>query len=229
MRRTLADVPSLSELEQRDRDYKVKLPASVRKTMDKARLEYIIEHPDLEASEFVSGGGALYSRLRQMATVPPTREKPKVDFVLDFLEDRQGPVVVYVWYKDSAKGVAEALSKSKRPVTLITGDVPSHKRGGMAEAWSKQSDGVLVATISSLKEGISLVAAQDVVFLEHSELPSDQEQCVARLKRRGQNALVNVHHVWAEDSPDMAIKKAVGKREMGLKAALITWLQTGKI
>jgi SNF2 family DNA or RNA helicase len=196
--------------------------------MDKAREEYIIEHPDLEASEFVSGGGALYSRLRQMATIPPTREKPKVDFLLDFLEDRQGPVVVYTWYKDSAKGVAEGLLKSKRPVTLITGDVASTKRGELVDQWKTQSGGVLVATISSLKEGISLVNAQDVVFLEHSELPSDQEQCVARLKRRGQNALVNVHHVWAKDSPDMAIKKAVTKRELGLKAALISWLQTGK-
>lgn len=227
LRRTLADIPSLQELAQVDRDYVVTLPKSVQKTIKQAREEYIIEHEDLQSTEFVSGGGALYARLRQMATIPPTREKPKVDFVLDFLEDRQGPVVVYVWYKDSAKGVAEGLAKVKRPVTLITGDVPAHRRGELVDKWKTQKTGVLVATISSLKEGISLVHAKDVLFLEHSELPADQEQCIARLKRRGQTELVNVHHVWAKGTPDMAIKRAVRERTLGLKAALTSWLREG--
>lgn len=225
LRRTLEDVPSLASLEQVDRDYYVVMPKSVQTTIAKAKEEYILEHEDLETTEFVSGGGALYSRLRQLATNPPTAEKPKIDFVRDFLEDRPKPVVVYVWYKDSAKAVADGLAKSKRPVTLITGDVPTARRGELVDKWKTQTDGVLVATISSLKEGISLVHAEDVVFLEHSELPADQEQCVARLKRRGQTALVNVHHLWARGTPDMGIKRAVRDREMGLKAALTSWLK----
>lgn len=228
IRRTLKDIPSLADLEQRDRDYMVSLPPSVVKMFHKAREEYILEHEDLRGTEFVSGGGALYARLRQLGTLPPTAEKPKVDFCLEFLEDRTGPVVIYTWYKDSARGVADALSKSKRPVTLITGDVPASWRSEMVSKWSNEPNGVLVATISSLKEGISLVHATDVVFLEHSELPADQEQCVARLKRRGQTDLVNVHHVWARNSPDMAIKRALNERNLGLKAALTTWLQTGE-
>jgi SNF2 family DNA or RNA helicase len=225
LRRTLQDVPSLATLEQRDRDYIVNLPASVRKTFTQARKEYIIEHPDLEGSEFVNGGGALYSRLRQLSTNPPTAEKPKIDFVLDFLQDRFGPVVVYVWYKDSARAVAEGLKKSKRPVTVVTGDVPTNKRSGLVNEWNNQKNGILVATISSLKEGISLVHASDVVFLEHSPLPADQEQCVARLKRRGQTNLVNVHNVFAKGTPDIAIRRSLNERDLGLKRALVSWLR----
>lgn len=227
MRRELKDIPSLADLEQRDRDYFVTMPASVTKMMNKAREEYVLEHEKLEVSEFVSGGGALYARLRQLSTNPPTVEKPKVDFVRDFLEDRHGPVVVYCWYKDSAKAVAEGLAKSKRPVTLITGDVPAHLRGEMVEEWTRAPAGIIVATISSVKEGLSLVHANDVIFLEHSELPADQEQCIGRLKRRGQNALVNVHHVWARSTPDIAIKRALTERHVGLKAALTSWLRNG--
>jgi len=225
LRRTLQDVPSLATLDQRDRDYFVDLPASVRKTFVQARKEYIIEHPDLEHSEFVNGGGALYSRLRQLATNPPTKEKPKIDFVRDFLDDRFGPIVVYVWYKDSARAVAEALSRNDRPVTLVTGDVPTHKRSELVDQWKSTANGVLVATISSLKEGISLIHASDVVFLEHSPLPADQEQCIARLKRRGQTRLVNVHNVFAKGTPDMAIQKHLNQRTDGLKRALISWLR----
>jgi SNF2 family DNA or RNA helicase len=227
LRRVLADIPSLAGLEHRSRDYVVEMPSSVRRTFTQARKEYIIEHPDLEGTEFVNGGGALYAKLRMLATIPPTAEKPKVDFVRDFLQDHFGPVVVYVWYKSSASGVAEALSKCGRPVTLITGDIASDKRTEMVNKWSTQNDGVLVATISSLKEGISLVHASNVIFLEHSPLPADQEQCVARLKRRGQNSLVLVHNVFAKGTPDTAIRRHLNDRTMGLKRALISWLQEG--
>ncbi len=225
LRRTLSDIPSLATLESRSRDYIVELPASVRKTFVQARKEYIIEHPDLNGTEFVNGGGALYSRLRQLATNPPTAEKPKIDFVRDFLQDRFGPVVIYVWYKDSARAVADGLAKTGRPVTMITGDVPTNKRTEKVDEWKNSANGVLVATISSLKEGISLVHASDVVFLEHSPLPADQDQCIARLKRRGQTSLVNVHNVFAKGTPDTAIRRSLKDRSLGLKRALISWLQ----
>lgn len=225
VRRNLEDIPSLSSLEHRSRDYVVDLPASVKKTFAQARKEYIIEHPDLDRSEFVNGGGALYSRLRQLATNPPTKEKPKVDFVVDFLQDHFGPVVVYVWYKDSARAVAEGLAKTGRPVTTVTGDISTDKRTAKVDEWKNSPNGVLVATISSLKEGISLIHASDVVFLEHSPLPADQEQCVARLKRRGQTSLVNVHNVFAKGTPDTAIRRHLNERNLGLQRALISWLQ----
>ena len=227
IRRTLADVPSLANLEHRSRDYVVDLPASVRKSFTQARKEYIIEHPDLEGSEFVNGGGALYSRLRQLSTNPPTAEKPKVDFVLDFLQDHFGPVVFYVGCKDSARAVAEGLTKSKRPVTVVTGDVAPNKRTELVDKWKSAKNGILVATISSLKEGISLINASDVIFLEHSPLPADQEQCIARLKRRGQTSLVNVHNVFAKGTPDVAIRRSLNERDLGLKRALISWLREG--
>jgi SNF2 family DNA or RNA helicase len=224
LRRTLLDVPKLQSLEELHRDYFVDMPPSVKKTIQKARKEYVIEHPDIEQTEFVSGGGALYSKLRMLATTPPTVSKPKIDFVREFLEFHAGPLVVYCWYKSSARGVAEALSGT-RPVTLVTGDVPTDKRAELVDKWRNEKSGVLVATISSLKEGISLIHASNVVFIEHSELPADQEQCVARLKRRGQTELVQVHHVWARATPDIPIKKALDNRGQGLRRALVSWLK----
>ena len=225
LRRTLKDIPKLQSLEELHRDYFVDMPASVKTTIKKARKEYVIEHEDLENTEFVSGGGSLYAKLRQISTMPPTKEKPKVDFVREFLDYHQGPLVVYCWYKSSARGVAEELVRMGKPVTLITGDVATDKRTGLVDAWAKESDGILVATISSLKEGISLIHANNVVFLEHSELTADQEQCIARLKRRGQTELVQVHHVWARATPDMPIKKALDNRGEGLRRCLVSWLQ----
>jgi SNF2 family DNA or RNA helicase len=224
LRRTLRDIPKLSTLEEVHSHYTVEMPASVKKMIRTAKKEYILEHQDLGTSEFVRGGGPLYSKLRQVATNPPTVAKPKLDLVAELLEDVPGAAVVYLWYKDSAKAAAARLARTGRPVTLITGDTPNEKRKELVDTWSAQNNGLLIATIASLKEGISLVAASTVVFIEHSELPADQEQCVARLKRRGQTDTVSVHHVWANGTPDTAIRAAVNGREIGLRKALRSWL-----
>lgn len=224
LRRTLKDVPKLASLDEYHKHYTVSMPASVRKMIVKAKKEYILEHPEMDEAEFLSGSGALYARLCQLATNPPTSAKPKVDLCADFLSDHAGRVVVYTWYKASAAAVADRLGKTGRPVFKVTGDTPSEKRQGVVDEWSSQDGSILVATIASLKEGISLVASNCVIFLEHSPLPADQEQCVARLKRRGQNETVGVHHVWARGTPDTAIKKAVFDREEGLARALKSWL-----
>lgn len=228
LRRTQKELVQLSHLEEVHQDFEVQLPKSVQKTIAQARKEYRLQHADLPETEYLSGGGALYSRLRQLATLPPTNEKPKLSLCRELLEDRTGPVVVYCWYKDSAAGVAEELAKTKRPVTVITGDVPAEDRQELVDTWKRDPAGILVATISSLKEGISLIHASTVIFLEHSELPADQEQCVARLKRRGQTRLVEVFHVWALGSPDTAIKKAVTERGGGIQRALRAWLTEGE-
>lgn len=224
LRRTLKDVPKLATLDEYHKHYEVDMPPSVRKMIAKAKKEYILEHPDLEEAEFLSGGGALYARLCQLATNPPTAASPKVDLCADFLQDHPGRVVIYTWYKDSAKAVAARLGKTGRAVFTITGDTPPDARQGVVDQWTDQEGSLLVATISSLKEGISLVASNCVIFLEHSPLPADQEQCVARLKRRGQTRAVGVHHVWALKTPDEPIRKAVFNREDGLARALRSWL-----
>src|SRR5690606_26357411 len=225
LRRTLKDVPKLASLDEYHKHYFVSMPPSVRKMIAKAKKEYILEHPDLDEAEFLSGGGALFARLSQLATNPPTASKPKVDLCVDFLADHPGRVVIYTWYKDSAAAVAAGVRKSGRPVHIVTGDTPTAERQATVDSWAEHEGAILVATISSLKEGISLVASNSVVFLEHSPLPADQEQCVARLKRRGQQNVVGVHHVWARGTPDIAIKRAVCDREEGLARALTSWLR----
>lgn len=223
LRRTVKEIPELQDLEYRDTEYFVTLPKSVVASIKKAKKTYVLEHDDLERAQFLNGSGALYVAQRQIATLPPTKEKPKLDWLKDFLQDKKGKVVVYVWYKVSAKAIADGLGSQ---AVLITGDVSAQRRDTYIEAWRK-SDGpqVLVATIPSLKEGISLTEARDVVFLEHNELPADIEQCIKRLCRRGQTDLVRAHHVYAKASVDMAIRRVLTKRDIGIAEALQKWVE----
>lgn len=225
LRRTVQEIPQLQDLEYRDTEYFVDLPKSVVTAIKKAKKTYVLEHPDLAHPEFFKGSGALYVAQRQLATVPPTKQNPKLDWLKDFLADKKGKVVVYVWYKDSARAVFDSLPVlDGQKNYLVTGDSSPQRRTSIVDDW-KRDGKVLVATIPSLKEGISLTEARDVVFLEHSELPADQEQCVKRLCRRGQTDLVRVHHVWANKSVDMVIRKVLTYRDMGITEALKKWVQ----
>lgn len=222
LRRTVKEIPQLADLEFQENYYKVTLPTSVVKMIKKAKKEYVLDHPDMVSPKFLDGSGALYVAQRKIATIPPTKENPKLDWLKDFLNDKQGKVVVYTWYKDSARAVADVLGSGS---VLVTGDVAVGKRHDIIQGWrAKGGPQTLVATIPSLKEGISLTEANDVVFLEHSELPADQEQCIKRLCRRGQKSIVQVHHVDADKSVDMVIKRVLADRNLGIQDALKKWI-----
>lgn len=222
LRRTVSDIPQLSSLEYVETEYRVELPPSVVTMIKKAKKEYVLEHVDLPRTEFLNGSGALYVAQRKIATVPPTKQNPKLNWLLDFLTDKKGKTVVWVWFKDSARAICNSLGDR---AVLISGDIPVTKRQILVDEW-RRSDGpdVLVATIPSLKEGITLTESSDVVFLEHSELPADIEQCIKRVCRRGQTKLVQVHHVRAAQSVDTVIKGVLEGRYTGITEALAKFI-----
>lgn len=224
LRRTTQDIPQLQSLEFTEQEYFVTMPPSVVASIKRAKEEYVLEHPDLAHAKLFEGAGALYVAQRQIATVPPTKVNPKVDWLKDFLEDRKGRVVVYTWFKNSASVVADTVQSKDRKAYLVTGDYSAPKRMETVEAWKKDGTGVLVATIPSLKEGISLIEANEIVFLEHSELPADQEQTIKRLCRRGQTKVVQVHHVHARRTVDMAIRNTLKNRNEGIAESLRKWV-----
>jgi len=223
LRRTTKDIPQLADLEYIETEYLVQMPKSVLTMMKTMKKEYILEHPDLDSPEFLSGSGAVYTKLRQLATLPPTKENPKVDWLKDFLTDKKGKVVVYVYYRESAKVIADAIGA----VGHISGDLRAAKRMELVDTWRHPGGPqVLVATIPSLNEGISLTEASEIVFLEHTELPSQQEQTIKRLCRRGQKNVVQVHNVRADKTVDMVIKKVLESRGLGITEALKKYLAT---
>ena len=229
LRRTQAQIPELAHLEEAHHEILVQMPPSVLKTIRQAKKEYIIEHPDLENSEFVDGSGALYNRLRQLATLPPTAAKPKLDALVELLGDLPGRVLVYGWYRESVNEAAARVAKLRgdaaRDTYIITGDVASKRRDGIIQQWSENPSAVLFATIGALKEGANLQAGNQMVFIEDTELPSDMAQCVTRMKRRGQTQAVQVWHIRAVGTPDIPIRNALEKRDIGIKRAMLEYLR----
>jgi len=226
--RKAKDIPQLAQLEHIDHDHWVTLPASVYKMFAKARKEYILEHPDMETVDLDSIG-AVFQKLHMLTTVPPTQANPKIDTLMEWMEDHRGRLVIFCWYRSSVQEIIARLEKrGYKHVFPFTGDQSDKLKATALAGYNEHDDGIIVATISALKEGANLQKGNNVVFLEESVLPGDNEQCIARVKRRGQTETVHVTRILAKRSPDEVDHKHAGERAEDIAAARQHWLVTFK-
>jgi len=239
MRRLTKDHPILSQLEDIELPpILVDLPVSVYASMARLKKEYILSHPDLEHDEYLDSGGALYNKLRELTTRPPTQANPKVEALLDRFQDIPVAerVVVYTWYRDTATMVQEVLHKRlnpgkevKRPVLRCTGDDTDRQIDERIQQWSATPGAVIVANIARLKEGVNLQAGNRILFLEETELPGDMDQCVRRLKRRGQLHPVYWQCIRANRSEDLNVARDRQLRAEGIDRATLRGIRKDRL
>lgn len=213
IRRMASTIPELADLEHITTTIKVDMPPSVLKAMREARKTYVLDHPDMASPLDFDSGGALVTKLRQMATLPPTASKPKIEAMLGKLEDSGNErCVVWCWFRDSAEYAAEAIRKQRKHVYVVHGGTAPSKVDEAFIAYNENPDAVIVATISKLKEGANLQAGRRCIFLEASDLPGDNYQAIARQKRRGQKQKVLVTKILADKTIDTIQDRLIGKR-----------------
>lgn len=109
--------------------------------------------------------------------------------------ETSGKVVVYTWYKDSAKEIAKALTSGPTPIEVFgptTGDTPGAVRERRAAAFRESTKPcAFVATLSSASESINdLVAANVGITHDLHWVPHPLLQAIGRLRREGQHRSV---------------------------------------
>jgi len=205
----------------------VELPQSVRGMITKAKRDFRFEHPDLDDPIVYDGAGAVWGKIREMVTNPPTQKKPKLDALDGLLEDIPNErVIVYTWFRASARAAFERAVKKRgeKVVAMFTGDQRTSEKIAALEMYNATPNGVIVATIAALKEGSDLQAGHHMIFLEESELPSDNWQAVGRQLRRGQTKKVVVHWIYADRSIDGAVHSLATKRDEDQKRVMLQYL-----
>lgn len=133
----------------------------------------------------------------------------KMPFLLSGIEDtlckQDGPIIIYVYYRETGKVLKETLEKryKDKTVVYVNGEVPIKKRAAIVEKYQNGNIDILVATIGALREGVNLTKGQVVMFLELDWTPANIEQAIARLHRKGQEGIVYVYFYickWGIDS-----------------------------
>lgn len=120
----------------------------------------------------------------------------RISEVEDVIEQAGGKVIVFVPFKAVMRHLAEHLGKTMR-VGVISGDVPAAERGNIfGEFQSPSSDlRVLVAQPAAMSHGLTLTAANTIVWFAPVCSNETYEQANARITRPGQKLTQFIVHI----------------------------------
>jgi SNF2 family DNA or RNA helicase len=142
--------------------------------------------------------------------------KIKFDAVKHIIEDNNDkPSVIGFWYKDHAQVMFDSLKPNS--AVLCTGEIDPVERQRRA-MWAQDNGKHVVATESSLSEGINLSKYRLFISGEEHYVPGKNHQFISRVVRdRNDNGKdqepVRVFYVQAERTVDESIHKTARSRK----------------
>lgn len=202
----------------------VELHPDHRKQYDELRETMLLELDDIEiAAPTVL---ALMIRLRQLGDatflLEPDNTTPsaKYDAVLDLVQDmdESKQTVIFVQFVRMAKRITSGLNTLKIPTDIIIGEVSAPDRQVAIEKFQRGDTRVLVLTLATGAESITLTAADTMIFVDKPWSPSTLVQAEDRIHRIGQEA-DKVHYIYitAIDTVDERVDQLLATKDFLFK------------
>jgi SNF2 family DNA or RNA helicase len=121
---------------------------------------------------------------------------PRLNALKEVLEETTNKVVVFVSFLHAIKIVSEYLTKEGITNEVIQGSVPARERSEIIGRFQTSTDPrVLIIQPQSAAHGITLTAADTVVFWAPVMSVETYLQCIARIERVGQVNKMSVVHL----------------------------------
>jgi superfamily II DNA or RNA helicase len=173
---------------------------------------------------------AKMSRMRHitgLAKIPAT-----IAYVEEFIEEREGKIVIFVHHKDVGKILYDEMVKRYQnsdspdyiepiPVLVIKAELSSEERYHVQERFNLSSRAILVASTLASGEGLNLQSCSDCIMHERQWNPANEEQAEGRFIRIGQQATaVNGTYVEAEGTIDAQLDIIVENKRRAFHAAM---------
>lgn len=128
---------------------------------------------------------------------------PVQQYIIDLLDGMENKFIVFCYHLTMVQAVRQTLISKKVKHISITGEVNSMQRGIDADIF--QTDPlcrVAVLSIQAAGTGLTLTAADHVIFAELHYTPGVLMQAEDRCHRIGQTNAVQIHYLIAMDSID---------------------------
>jgi len=155
---------------------------------------------------------ALITRLRQLNLDPNileiTSSSAKTDFIKELIEDTDEKIVIFSCFERYIQILKKLLPKA----LVITGKVPVEERADIVKKFQTTNSKILLGTIQSMGEGLTLTAASNVVLVDRWWNEPTNSQAVDRLHRIGQKNAVQVIIPVVEDSIDSALDEILERK-----------------
>lgn len=150
----------------------------------------------------------------------------KYDWLLEFVEERKAAglkVVVASQFTQVLNAFSAQLRADGTESYLLTGETRQRDVAAIVAAFNDPSDDVPVLFINTMAGGESITldaCADDLVFLDETFIPDDQEQVENRIHRVSRIHQVNIWYLRSLGTVDEDICVITGAREGAVKARL---------
>lgn len=169
-----------------------------------------LKKAELEMSQFLAGShsqnimGQISEVRKELAFLKTNRIKELID---DILENPKQKLLIFGYHNEPLKELAKICGEYA-PM-LIQGDTPKDKRDFIVELFQKDPDKrLIIGNYQACGVGLTLTAADRVLFLEPSWVPAENEQAIDRTHRIGQKNSVLAQFVVYRGSLDEMILKS---------------------
>jgi SNF2 family DNA or RNA helicase len=142
-------------------------------------------------------GGAVYTDTKEVVEFDI---KPRLNALLEVMEETEHKVLLFVPYKHTIDFVAKFLTANNITNEIIRGDVSATERANIINRFqSSDEPKVLVIQPQSASHGVTLTRANVVVFWSPVMSVEVYLQCIARMDRVGQVNKMTVVHLQGSD------------------------------
>jgi superfamily II DNA or RNA helicase len=183
------------------------LPSITRKFVP---LDVISDGLDGELQEtfeaYATGHKANSTAKRQSALI---KTGATIEYCKGLIEGGVGQLLIFTDHVESA----HALKAVDPDTKVITGATPMLDRQNAVVAFQEGRVKVIVATIGSMSVGVTLTAANHVVFNDMSWVPSDNMQAEKRVHRIGQGKPCFAHYIESTPTDKYITKTLVAKMD----------------
>ena len=154
-------------------------------------------------------GGAMYTDNREVVEFDVT---PRLSALMEVLDETEHKVIVFVPYRHTIELVSRHLSSQGVVNEVINGDVSARDRADLINRFQTQTNPrVLVIQPQAASHGVTLTAADTVVFWSPVMSVETYLQCIARIDRFGQVNSMTVVHLQGSEAERRVYSMLQGK------------------
>ena len=157
-------------------------------------------------------GGAMYTDTKEVVEFDVS---PRLNALMEVLDETQHKVIVFVPYTHTILLVSKFLNQQGVVNEVINGAVPARERSEIINRFQTQTNPrVLIIQPQAASHGVTLTAADTVVFWSPVMSVETYLQCIARIDRVGQKNSMTVVHLQGSEAERRIYHMLQGKVDM---------------
>lgn len=154
-------------------------------------------------------GGAVYTDEHDVVEFDVT---PRLNALKEIMDETYNKVIVFVPYLHTIDMITKFLTSHSISWDVIRGSVTANERAVIIRRFQTETDPrVLVIQPQSASHGVTLTAADTIVFWSPVMSVETYLQCVARIDRMGQKNSMTVIHLQGSDMERRVYKMLQGR------------------